>query len=36
MKKIIKNKRYDTETADFKGSWSNGLSDQDLEHCTEE
>lgn len=35
MKKIIKNKCYDTATAKERGSWSNGLGYRDFAWCEE-
>ena len=35
MKKIINNKKYDTETATVVGEWSNGGSWNDFNHCEE-
>ena len=35
MKKIIKGKMYDTETAAEIGSWWNGLSTRDFNHVRE-
>lgn len=36
MKKIINNKRYDTETARLVGEWDNGLSGRDFARCDED
>lgn len=36
MKKIIKNKVYDTETAEKVGEWDNGQRDNRLYRCEEE
>ena len=35
MKKIIDNKRYDTDTADEIASWDNGLGAGDFHDCYE-
>ena len=35
-KAIINGKRYNTETADFVASWSNGYSYSDFKHCEED
>ena len=35
MKKIIKSKLYDTETAKLVGEWGNGLGRSDFRHCEE-
>ena len=35
MKKIIKNKLYDTDTANEVGYWDNGLYATDLDYCGE-
>lgn len=35
MKKIIKAKLYDTETAKQVGEWDNGLGHRDFRHCEE-
>lgn len=35
MKKIINQKRYDTETATARGSWDNGYSVRDFHYCGE-
>ena len=35
MKKIINQKRYDTETATKKGYWSNGYGPRDFQYCEE-
>ena len=36
MKKIINGRLYNTETAKFIGSWSNGLSSSDFYYCSED
>jgi len=36
MKKIINSRLYNTETAKFIGSWSNGLGSSDFHYCTED
>ena len=35
MIKHIKGKKYNTSTADLKATWTNGLSENDLEYCKE-
>ena len=35
MKKIIKSKLYDTETAKLVGEWGNGISQSDFRYCEE-
>lgn len=35
MRKIIKNKVYDTVTAKLRGTWDNGLAYPDLNYCEE-
>ena len=35
MKKYINGKKYDTETAQAVGSWSNHLGHRDFSHCEE-
>ena len=35
MKKIIRGRQYDTDTAQRIGSWDNGLSGTDLEYTSE-
>lgn len=35
MKKIIKGRLYDTDTAHNLGSWDNGLATTDFMHCSE-
>ena len=35
MKRIINNKRYDTDTAAKIASWENGFSSNDIHYCKE-
>lgn len=35
MKKVINNKRYDTDTATAVGNWDNGYLANDLHYCAE-
>lgn len=36
MKQVINGKMYNTETAEFMGGWSNGRTDRDFRHCSED